>query len=143
MRDINPSPGVKQAMEAQMTAERDKRAAILRSEGEKESQLNQARGRAQARVLDAQAQKEALVLDAEAQSKQQELLAKAKADASLELARALESNPKAAEAMRLMLAKDWMEMGEHLAESPAGSVLMVDPQSPASLLAALKQFQKS
>ena len=143
MRDINPSPGVKQAMEAQMTAERDKRAAILRSEGEKESQLNQARGRAQARVLDAQAQKEALVLDAEAQSKQQELLAKAKADASLELARALESNPKAAEAMRLMLAKDWMEMGEHLAESPAGSVLMVDPQSPASLLAALKQFQKN
>ena len=143
MRDINPSPGVKQAMEAQMTAERDKRAAILRSEGEKESQLNQARGRAQARVLDAQAQKEALILDAEAQSKQQELLAKAKADASLELARALESNPKAAEAMRLMLAKDWMEMGEHLAESPAGSVLMVDPQSPASLLAALKQFQKS
>ena len=93
MRDINPSPGVKQAMEAQMTAERDKRAAILRSEGEKESQLNQARGRAQARVLDAQAQKEALVLDAEAQSKQQELLAKAKADASLELACALESNP--------------------------------------------------
>ncbi len=142
MRDINPSPGVKQAMEAQMTAERDKRAAILRSEGEKESQLNQARGRAEARVLDARAQKEALVLDAEAQSKQQELLAKAKAEASLELARALESNPKAAEAMRLILAKDWMAMGEHLAEAQAGSVLMVDPQSPASLLAALKQFQQ-
>jgi len=44
--------------------------------------------------------------------------------------------------MRLMLAKDWMAMGEQLAEAPAGSVLMVDPQSPASLLAALKQFQQ-
>ena len=48
MRDIVPSAGVQQAMEQQMTAEREKRAAILRSEGEKESQLNEARGRAEA-----------------------------------------------------------------------------------------------
>jgi regulator of protease activity HflC (stomatin/prohibitin superfamily) len=142
MRDINPSPGVKQAMEAQMTAEREKRAAILRSEGEKESQLNEARGRAEALVLDARAQKEALVLEAEAQVKQQELLAKAKAEAALELARALEANAKVAEAMRLMLAKDWMRMGEQLADAPAGTVLMVDPQSPGALLAALRQFQQ-
>jgi len=43
----------------------------------------------------------------------------------------------------LMLAKEWMAMGEQLADAPGGSVLMVDPQSPASLLAALKQFQAS
>lgn len=43
--------------------------------------------------------------------------------------------------MRLMLAKEWMTMGEQLADAPGGSVLMVDPQSPAALLAALKQFQ--
>ncbi len=142
MRDILPSPGVKQAMEAQMTAEREKRAAILRSEGEKESQLNEARGKAEALVLDAKAQQEAVLLDAEAQAKQQELLSKAKAEAALEIARALESNPKAEEAMRLLLAKDWMAMGEQMADAPAGSVLMVDPQSPASLIAALKQFQQ-
>jgi len=142
MRDILPSPGVKQAMEAQMTAEREKRAAILRSEGEKESQLNEARGKAEALVLDAKAQQEALLLDAEAQAKQQELLSKAKAEAALEIARALESNPKADEAMRLLLAKDWMAMGQQMADAPSGSVLMVDPQSPASLIAALKQFQQ-
>ena len=33
-------------------------------------------------------------------------------------------------------------VGQRMADSPAGSVLMVDPQSPASLLAALKQFQQ-
>ena len=66
----------------------------------------------------------------------------AKAEAALEIARALESNPKAEEAMRLLLAKDWMAMGEQMADAPAGSVLMVDPQSPASLIAALKQFQQ-
>ncbi|MAR08154.1 MAG: paraslipin, partial [Cyanobium sp. NAT70] len=134
--------GVKQAMEAQMTAEREKRAAILRSEGEKESQLNEARGKAEALVLDAKAQQEAVLLDAEAQAKQQELLAQAKAEAALEIARALEANPKSQEAMRLLLAKDWMLMGEKMSSAQAGSVLMVDPQSPASLLAALKQFQQ-
>jgi regulator of protease activity HflC (stomatin/prohibitin superfamily) len=141
MRDIVPSPGVQQAMEQQMTAEREKRAAILRSEGEKESQLNEARGRAEALVLDAKAQKEALLLEAEAQSQQQQVLADAKAKAALVMAEALQSNPHTAEAMRLMLAKEWMVMGEQLADAPGGSVLMVDPQSPASLLAALKQFQ--
>lgn len=142
MRDILPSPGVKQAMEAQMTAEREKRAAILRSEGEKESQLNEARGKAEALVLDAKAQQEALLLDAEAKAKQQKLLSQAKAEAALEIASALESNPKADEAMRLLLAKDWMAMGQQMADAPSGSVLMVDPQSPASLIAALKQFQQ-
>ena len=53
LRDIQPSRGVQQAMEQQMTAEREKRAVILRSEGERESQLNAARGRAEALVLDA------------------------------------------------------------------------------------------
>ena len=143
MRDIVTSPGVQQAMEQQMTAEREKRAAILRSEGEKESQLNEARGRAEALVLDAKAQKEALLLEADAQSQQQQVLADAKAKAALVMAEALQSNPHTAEAMRLMLAKEWMVMGEQLADAPGGSVLMVDPQSPASLLAALKQFQTS
>jgi regulator of protease activity HflC (stomatin/prohibitin superfamily) len=131
LRDIQPSRGVQQAMEQQMTAEREKRAAILRSEGERDSQVNAARGRA-----------EALVLDAEAQAKQQALLAQARADAATRLAEAIGGNPAAAEALRLLLASDWMAMGEQMAQAPGGSVLMVDPQSPASLLAALKGLQR-
>jgi regulator of protease activity HflC (stomatin/prohibitin superfamily) len=131
LRDIQPSTGVQQAMEQQMTAEREKRAAILRSEGEKEAQLNAARGRA-----------EALVLDAQAQAQQQALLAQARADAATRLAAAMQANPQAAEAMRLLLAGDWMAMGEQMAQAPAGSVLMVDPQSPAALLSALRNLQQ-
>jgi len=128
-------------MEQQMTAEREKRAAILRSEGERESQLNAARGRAEALVLDAKAKQEALVLEAEAQAQQQTLLAQARADAATRLAQAMQANPQAAEAIRLLLARDWMAMGEQMAQAPGGSVLMVDPQSPASLLTALKGLQ--
>jgi regulator of protease activity HflC (stomatin/prohibitin superfamily) len=141
LRDIQPSRGVQQAMEQQMTAEREKRAAILRSEGERESQLNAARGRAEALVLDARAKQEALLLEAEAQAKQQALLAQARADAATRLAEAMQAQPQAAEAIRLLLARDWMAMGEAMANAPAGSVLMVDPQSPAALLAALQGLQ--
>ena len=142
LRDIQPSRGVQQAMEQQMTAEREKRAAILRSEGERESQLNAARGRAEALVLDARAQQEALLLAAEAQAKQQALLANARAEAASRLAQAMQANPQAGEALRLLLAADWMAMGEQMANAPAGSVLMVDPQSPASLLTALRGLQQ-
>lgn len=142
LRDIKPTQGVQQAMEQQMTAEREKRAAILRSEGEKESQVNAARGRAEALVLDARAKQEALLLEADAQAKQQLLLAQARAAAARELAAVIEAHPAAAESLRLLLARDWMAMGEKLGNAPAGSVLMVDPQSPASLLAALKGLQE-
>jgi regulator of protease activity HflC (stomatin/prohibitin superfamily) len=141
LRDIQPSQGVQQAMEQQMTAEREKRAAILRSEGERESQVNAARGRAEALVLDAKAKQEAVLLDADAQAKQQLLLAKARAESATQLAAVIEAHPAAAEGLRLLLAKDWMAMGQQMA-AQGGSVLMVDPQSPASLLAALKGLQE-
>jgi regulator of protease activity HflC (stomatin/prohibitin superfamily) len=142
MRDIQPSKGVQQAMEQQMTAEREKRASILRSEGEREAQVNAARGRAEALVLDAKARQESLLLEADAQAKQQLLLAQARAQAAGQLAAAIESHPAGAESLRLLLARDWMAMGQEMARSQGGSVLMVDPQSPASLLAALKGLQE-
>jgi regulator of protease activity HflC (stomatin/prohibitin superfamily) len=142
MRDIQPSKGVQQAMEQQMTAEREKRASILRSEGEKEAQLNAARGRAEALVLDARAKQEALLLEADAQARQQTVLARARAEAAAELARVIAAEPAAAESLRLLLARDWMAMGQEMAQAPGGSVLLVDPQSPASLLAALKGLQE-
>ncbi|MFM8276148.1 MAG: SPFH domain-containing protein, partial [Cyanobium sp.] len=141
LRDIKPSLGVQQAMEQQMTAEREKRAAILRSEGEKEAQVNAARGRAEALVLDARAKQEALLLEADARAQQQRLMAVARAEAAAELARVIEAHPAAAEGLRLLLAQDWMGMGQELAKAPGGSVLLVDPQSPASLLTALRGLQ--
>ncbi len=142
LRDILPSPGVVESMEKQMTAERRKRATVLDSEGEKEAAINVARGRAEALVLDAEAQSRAVVVAAEASAQQQKLLAEARGQAAAALAEVLQQHPTAAEALRLLLAKDWMTMGEQLAQAKGGSVLMVDPQSPASLLAALRNLQQ-
>ena len=143
MRDIIPSKGVKEAMEAQMTAEREKRAEILRSEGNKEAVLNNARAQAESLVLDAKAKQEAVILAADADAKKQQMLANANAEAALSIAKAIGESKHTEEALRLLLAKDWMKMGEEMAHAKAGSVLMVDPQSPASLVTALKQFQQS
>ena len=143
MRDIIPSKGVKEAMEAQMTAEREKRAEILRSEGNKEAVLNNARAQAESLVLDAKAKQEAVILSADADAKKQQMLANANAEAALSIAKAIGESKHTEEALRLLLAKDWMKMGEEMAHAKAGSVLMVDPQSPASLVAALKQFQQA
>ena len=143
MRDIIPSKGVKEAMEAQMTAEREKRAEILRSEGNKEAVLNNARAEAESLVLDAKAKQEAVLLAADADAKKQQMLANANAEAALSIAKAIGESKHTEEALRLLLAKDWMKMGEEMAHAKAGSVLMVDPQSPASLIAALKQFQQA
>ncbi len=142
LRDILPSDGVSAAMEEQMTAERRKRATILDSEGAKEAAINVALGEAEALVLDAEARSKALVIDAEATAQQQKLLAQARAQAAATLAQVLEQHPTAAEAVRLLLAKDWMTMGEQLAQAKGGSVLMVDPHSPGSLLAALRELQQ-
>ena len=55
LRDLIPNEGIRLAMEEQMTAEREKRAAILRSEGEKETIINEATANSEARKIEAQA----------------------------------------------------------------------------------------
>ena len=140
LKDLTPDKRVLEAMEQQMTAERAKRALILDSEGEKQREINIAEGLAEAKIIEAKAKKERLILEAEGEAESQKKLAEAKASAALALAKAIEENKSSEEALRLLLAKDWMKMGEKMADAKAGSVLMIDPQSPASLIAALKQF---
>jgi regulator of protease activity HflC (stomatin/prohibitin superfamily) len=69
IKAIDPPPSVRESMEKQMRAERDKRAAILTAEGHKASQVLTAEGEQQAAVLRAQGDREARILAAEGQSK--------------------------------------------------------------------------
>jgi regulator of protease activity HflC (stomatin/prohibitin superfamily) len=69
LKAIDPPGTIQDAMEKQMRAERDKRAAILTAEGVKQSQILQAEGAKQSAILTAQGRREAQVLEAEGQSK--------------------------------------------------------------------------
>ena len=69
LQDIIPPSSVLNAMEKQMQAERNKRAAILTSEGDKQSQILHAEGEAQARIRKAEAEAKAIELVTEAVGK--------------------------------------------------------------------------
>src|SRR5438034_613811 len=69
LKAIDPPGTIKDAMEKQMRADRDKRAAILTAEGVKQSQILTAEGDRQSAILRAEGQRQALALQAEGQSK--------------------------------------------------------------------------
>jgi regulator of protease activity HflC (stomatin/prohibitin superfamily) len=69
LKAVDPPSTIKDAMEKQMRADRDKRAAILTAEGVKQAQILTAEGEKQSAILKAEGQRQALVLQAEGQSK--------------------------------------------------------------------------
>jgi regulator of protease activity HflC (stomatin/prohibitin superfamily) len=68
LKSVEPPPTIREAMEKQMRAERDRRAAILTAEGVKQSQVLTAEGDKQAAILRAEGQREAQILQAQGQS---------------------------------------------------------------------------
>jgi regulator of protease activity HflC (stomatin/prohibitin superfamily) len=69
LKAVDPPASIQEAMEKQMRAERDRRAAILTAEGVKQSQILTAEGEKQSAILRAEGQKQAEILRAEGQSK--------------------------------------------------------------------------
>ena len=61
IKDITPPADIRDAMEKQMNAERNKRALVLQAEGERQSAITLAEGRKQAAILDAEAEREARI----------------------------------------------------------------------------------
>ena len=62
LQDVNPPEDIKNAMEKQMRAERDRRAQILEAEGKKKSEILKAEGTKQSQILEAEGIKESEVL---------------------------------------------------------------------------------
>ncbi|MEN9210206.1 MAG: SPFH domain-containing protein, partial [Thermostichus sp. DG02_2_bins_29] len=126
VKDIQPSKTVQDSMEKQMAAEREKRAAILKSEGEQQASINQATGAAKAQILRAEADK-----------RERLLLAEGTAEALKTIAATLQENPQASNALQYLMAQNYIDMGFKVGNSPSSKVIFMDPNSIPGTLQGL------
>ncbi len=119
IRSIDPPQSIKDAMEKQLKAEREKRAAILTAEGQQQSQVLTAEGDRQASILRAEGQKQAEILRAEGQ-----------AQAISTVFRSIhEGNPDPK-----LLAYQYLEKLPQLAQGPGNTVWVI----PSELTGAMR-----
>jgi regulator of protease activity HflC (stomatin/prohibitin superfamily) len=121
LKAIEPPPSLQEAMQKQMRADREKRAAILMSEGAKQSAILTAEGEKQAAVLRARGEAEATVVRAEADATAQAKRAQGEAQAISTVFRAIhEGNPD-----QSLLAYRYLQTLPQIAQGDANKVWIV------------------
>ncbi len=110
IKSVDPPADIRTAMEKQMRAERDRRAAILTAEGQKQSQILTAEGEKQAAVLTAEGERQAAILRAEGEAKAIDTV----------FAAIHEGRPT-----RELLSYEYLQMLPQLAEGDANKVFVV------------------
>ena len=121
IKSVDPPADIRTAMEKQMRAERDRRAAILTAEGEKQAQILTAEGEKQAAVLTAEGAQQATVLNAEGARQSAILRAEGEAKAIDTVFKAIH----AGKPNRELLSYEYLQMLPQLAEGDANKVFVV------------------
>ncbi len=107
LQDINPPLAIRDAMEKQMRAERNRRATILEAEGEKGSQILTAEGQRESDIQRAEGQKQSAILEAEGQAQARIRVAEAEAEAIRLVSEAVKAY--AGDPVQYLIAQKYLE----------------------------------
>jgi len=130
LKGIDPPPSIKDSMEKQMRADRDKRAAILTAEGQRQSAILTAEGEKQSSILSAEGDREALILRAQADREASILRAQGEAQAIQTVFQAIHDGAPD----QSLLSYQYLQMLPKIAEGDANKVWIV----PSEIGDALK-----
>ena len=137
IKDINPPADIRDAMEKEMNAERNKRAMILESEAQRQSAITIAEGKKQAAILEAEADKESRIRRAVGEAQAIKEVAEAKAK---ELQMVYDAMKKADPNDKLVQLKS-LEALEEVAKGDANKVFIpFEATSALSSLGAMKEI---
>lgn len=134
LQDITPPESVRNAMEQQMQAERERRAKILKAEGEKTSAILKSEGEKESQINRATADKESQILLAEGEARAKILQAEAEATAIAKISEAIQgtgSNPAS-----YMLAVKYIETMKEMVSGKDNKTVYM-PYEASSMLSSL------
>ena len=121
IKGIDPPPSIKDAMEKQMRADRDKRALILTAEGQRQSAILTAEGNKQSAILNAEGERESQILRAQAERESAILRAQGEGQAIQTVFQAIhDGRPD-----QSLLAYQYLQMMPEIAKGDANKVWIV------------------
>jgi regulator of protease activity HflC (stomatin/prohibitin superfamily) len=136
LQDINPPQDIKEAMEKQMRAERNRRAQIIEAEGTKKATILQAEGQKEAAINEAEGHKQAKILYAEGEATARIKVAEAEAQAIQKIASAVVET-KADPAQYLIAIKYIDTLEQILREGGAGQKTVFMPYEASGLMSSV------
>ena len=142
IKDLTPPKEILHAMQAQITAEREKRALIAASEGRKQEQINIAAGEREAAIAKSEGEKQSSVNRAQGQAAAILSIAEASAEALRKTAAAIRE-PGGSDAVNLKVAEQYVNAFAQLAKTNNSIIVPANMSDISGLIASAMQVVKS
>jgi regulator of protease activity HflC (stomatin/prohibitin superfamily) len=142
IKDLTPPKEILHAMQAQITAEREKRALIAASEGRKQEQINIATGEREAAIAKSEGDKQAAINRAHGQASAILSIAEASAEALRKTAAAIRE-PGGSDAVNLKVAEQYVSAFAQLAKTNNSIIVPANMSDISGLIAGAMQVVKS
>ena len=142
IKDLTPPKEILHAMQAQITAEREKRALIAASEGRKQEQINIAAGEREAQIQRSEGERQAAINRAQGEAAAIIAVAEANAAAIRQVGLSI-AGPGGMESVNFKIAEQYVAAFEKLAKAGNTLIVPADLSNVSTLIAAAMQTVKS